>query len=62
MSFVQVTATEVVVVVVGRVLVPCRPHAVVDGNMAQKVGIGGVRTFLLVVQTVQSHVLKGSRT
>ena len=62
MSFVQVTASEVVVVVVGRVLVPCRPHAVVDGNMAQEVGVGGVRAFLLVVQTIQTDILKGSRT
>ena len=57
MSCVQVTASEVVVVVVGRVLVPCRPHTVVDGDVVQEVGIGGMRTFLLVVQTIQTDVL-----
>ena len=53
-----VRASEVVVVVVGRVVVPGCTHAVVDGDFTQEVGIGVIRTFLLVVQTVQSDVLQ----
>ena len=55
---VKVRASEVVVVVVGRVVVPSCPHAVVDVDFAQEVGIGVIRAFLLVVQTVQSDVLQ----
>ena len=57
---VKVAATIVVVVVVGRVLVPGSPHAVVHGDMTQEVGIGREAAFLLIVQTVQTHILLGT--
>ena len=60
LALVQVTSTEIVVIIICRVVVPGRPHTVVDGYMAQEVRIGGIAALLLVRQSVQSHVLLGT--
>ena len=49
------------VVVVGRVVGPCLAHTVVDVDLLQEVGIGREEAFLLVVQTIESHILQGAR-
>ena len=60
LPFVQVAAAEVVVVVVGRVVVPGCPHTVVDGHPAQEIRIGRIAALLFVGQSVQSHILLGT--
>ena len=60
LTLVQVTSTEVVVVVVGWVVVPGCPHTVVDGHPAQEVRIGGIAALLFISQSVQSHILLGT--
>ena len=61
-TVVQVAATEVVVVIVGRVGVPCLAHAVLYGHAVEEVAIGGIGTLLVVRQTVESDVLLGTGT
>ena len=57
LAFVEVAASEVVVVVVGRVVVPGCSQAVVDADAVQEVSVGGPRALLAVSQSVQSDVL-----
>ena len=59
-AVVQVTASEVVVVVVGGVCRPSGTYAVTDSNVRQEVRVSGIVALLFVCQTIQSHVLLGS--
>ena len=62
---VEVTSTEVVVVVAGRVVLPCLPDTVV-GNHAthgiKPLTVGTILAFLLVVKAVEAHILQLART
>ena len=59
---IKVAATEIVVVIVGRVGIPGSTQAVVDVDAIQEVGIGWLAAFFLVRQAVQSHILLGAST
>ena len=62
---VVVTATEVVIVVACRVVAPSLKHAVVGHDAADGVEpflVSSVCAFLLVVQSVEAHVLQRART
>ena len=60
---VEVAATEVVIVVAGRVVAPGLQHAVIGHDATDGVEpLLVITTLLLVVQAVESHVLQGART
>ena len=61
LGLVVVRAAEVVVVVVGRVVVPGSTQAVVDVQIIQEGGVGRMRTLLGIVHTVQAYVLQAAR-
>ena len=63
--FVEVTATEVVVVVTGRVVLPGLADAVVDNKPThgvEPVTIGAICLFFLIIQAIESHILQPART
>ena len=60
LAVVKVGATEIVIVIVGRVVSPCLTNTIIDVDLTQEIGIGRECTFLLVVQTVESDILQGT--
>ena len=60
-AIVQVTATEVVVVIVCRVGIPGTSHTVVDADTVEESVISRIAALLFVVQTVESDILQGTR-
>ena len=61
LSGIQVSTTEVMIVIIGRVGIPSGTHTVVDTDATQEICIGRFGSFLFVGKSIETHILLGSR-